>query len=1079
MTYRRKRRDTGCGNPGPRRPPAPVPDGSAGARHWSGAANWWRTRDARAALVGAVLGLAVGAIPVHAQAIGGSISGLVRAPSGAGVHAEVRAIHLATGTQYHSSARPDAEYRFPALPPGTYELRPVAEGLASPPAMVRVRVGTHAVVPLAMALSTETYSVTVTESTPLVEAATAALGTVVEREELRNLPLNQRVFLPLTLLAGGTHSSAPGSELSTQNDSGFHVAGARESSNNFLLDGIDNNDIYINRIVVSPPLDTVREFRLHASGYKAEFGRSAGGQVNVVSRSGSAEFHGSAYGYFRNENLDAKNFFDPEERPIPPYRRSQFGGTLGGPLAGDRTFFFGGFEGTRIDDAATRTASVPTPALRNGDFSGLESPVIDPFAGAPFPGNRIPESRQSSIGAAIAGYWPDPNRANPVQNHVSSPVGDSLVNQVLGRVDRYFGDSSRLFARYIVGHARSFDPFSGSEVPGFGSFTLDRGQQMATSFTHAFSPLTLLEARGGFNRLRREVLHQNAGNDIAGELGIPGLSTDPRFVGFPGVNVAGFASLSDDTALPILRHSTTSHISVSLTRPGARHGLKWGGELRAASIDGTQGLFGRGQFNFLGAISQHPVSDLLLGFPTYSIRTVVDNDFRQRARFWNGFVQDDWRLARRITLSAGMRYEYNAPVHDADDRFMQFDLDAQRLVVPGTTSLGRAGYAPDRNNFAPRIGVAWNPRESLVLRAAYGTYHEVNILEANSGLYFNPPYFDLQIYFPSQFSLPSLDDPFGGPGFTPTPSVNALQPDFRTGYAQQWNAGVERAVAGGVVVRASYVGSKGSKLLRRRNLNQPPPGAGEVDARRPIPGFANVVLFESAASSIYHSGVLTVERRFRGQLGFRAAYTWAKAIDDVSAFLGSTGDQAFPQDSHNFRAERGLSNFDQRHRLAASVQYAVPFRHWFARGWRAYAIATIAGGRPLTPQLVDDNSNTGNTGGIFGSDRPHLLSDPGAVRSAPGRYFDPGAFAVPSRFTFGNAGRNVLTGPGTSSIDAALVRSIQISDTATIEMRVEAFNLANAANFGLPGRTFGLPTFGQIPVAGQARQVQLGLRLTY
>lgn len=1014
-----------------------------------------------------------------AQGVGGSVSGVVLGPSGARVEADVAATHVDTGLEYFSPAAAGGGYRFPALPPGTYELRPSADGLAAPAAKVQVRVGTSVVVDLKMILETVQFSVDVTESTPLVEAGTAAIGTVIGRDEMRNLPLNQRVFLPLTLLAGGTHASAPGSELSTQNDSGFHVAGGREVANNFLLDGVDNNDLYINRIVVSPPLDTVREFRLHASGYAAEYGRSAGGQVNVVSRSGTRQFRGTAYDYFRNDAMDARNLFDPAGQPAPPYRRSQFGGTLGGPLAGRRTFFFGGFEGTRIEDAATRTAAVPPPAWREGDFSGLAAPVIDPFARAPFPQNRIPLERRNAAGTALAGHWPAPNRSDPVQNYVSTPLGDGLVNQLVGRLDHDIGGKTRFFARYNLSHARSFDPFSDSDVPGFGSFTLDRGHHLAASLTQTFSPFTLLEARGGFNRLRREVLHQNVGHDFAQELGIPGLPKDPLLVGFPSVNVAGFASLSDDTALPILRRSNTAQLALHLTRAGPRHRLKWGAEHRSVWIDGTQGLFGRGQFNFLGAISQNPVSDLVLGFPTYSIRTVVDNDFRQRARFWNGYAQDDWALAEGLTLSLGLRYEYNSPAYDAEDRFMQFDLGAARLVEPGTTGLGRAGYAPDRNNLAPRFGIAWNPRESTVVRAAYGVYHEVSILEANSGLYFNPPYFDLKLFFPSPYSLPSLDNPFPGDGVALPASVNALQPDFRTGYAQHWSAGLEHALPGRIVVRASYIGSKGSKLLRRRNLNQPAPGEGEVDLRRPTPGFSNIVLFESGASSTYHSGVVTLERRFAGNAGFRAAYTWAKSIDDVSAFLSSSGDQAFPQNSHDFRAERGLSNFDQRHRLVLSLQYATPFRHWLLGGWRTYAIATFAGGRPVTPQLAVDNSNTGNTGGIFGADRPHAVSDPRSPSPTPERFFNPAGFAMPAPYTFGNAGRNVLAGPGSSSVDVALVRALRVADSTTIELRAEAFNLANTANLALPERTFGVPTFGRVLSAGQARQIQLGVRLTF
>ena len=426
-----------------------------------------------------------------------------------------------------------------------------------------------------------------------------------------------------------------------------------------------------------------------------------------------------------------------------------------------------------------------------------------------------------------------------------------------------------------------------------------------------------------------------------------------------------------------------------------------------------------------------------------------------------------------------MRYEYNSPAVDADDRFMQFDLAARRLTPAGAAPLGRAGYAADRNNFAPRAGLSWNPGKTLAVRAGYGIYHEVHMLEANSGLYFNPPFFDLRIFFPSQTQLLTLDAPFPGEGFAPPASVNAIQPDFRTGYAQHFNAGVEKALGGKVVARASYIGSKGAKLLRRRDLNQPPPGAGDVNSRRPIAGFANVALFESAASSVYHSGVFSLERRFTGGLGFTGAFTWSKSIDDASAFLGSRGDQAFPQNSHDFRAERGLSNFDQRSRLVFTMTYDLPFRHAAARGWRLLAIGAFGSGRPFTPRLSGDNSNTGNTGGIFGADRPDVVGDPAAGDSTPERFFNTSAFAAPAALTFGNAGRNILTGPGLANLDLAIVRTLRIADKATIDIRAEAFNLTNRANFDLPQHFSDQPTFGRIQAAGASRQIQLGLRIGF
>jgi outer membrane receptor protein involved in Fe transport len=1017
-----------------------------------------------------------------AQSPTGSIQGVVRDPAGAPATADVTALLVETGRSFETTTDVEGLYRFPALPVGEYELKASARNLTGAPRRVRMELGRRLGVDLELTLEAILETVEVEDSTPLIDVGSAALGSLISREVLRDLPLNQREFLQLALLAGGAHPAAPGSELERQNDSGLHLNGAREASNNFLLDGVDNNDIYINRLVVSPPLDSVQEFRLHAANYAAEFGRGGGAQVNVVSRAGTNQLHGSFYEYLRNDAFDARNFFDPAGQPIPKFQRNQFGASAGGPLREDRAFFFGGYEGTRIRDAVTRTALVPTPAELAGDFSDLGRPVIDPFTQAPFPGNLIPADRLDPAAAALAAAWPAPNRPDPAQNLVTTPVGDGLVNQLYGRGDLYAGPRDALYVRYNLSHDRSLAPFGDGDtnVPGFGSFALNRGQNLAASETHVFGSRAVWETRFGFNRLRREIRHENSGTDVAAALGIEGLSKDPDYIGFPAISVAGFDAIGDETALPILRQDNTYHLLQGVTLLRGPHSLKFGGEFRAVTVDGVQGLFGRGQLNFLGALTAHPLSDFVLGLPTYTIQTTLDNPFRQRAQSWNGYVQDDWRVSPRLTLNLGLRYELNRPAVDADDRFQYFDLDRFELVPAGTGALGRAGYRADRNNFAPRLGLSWNPAAGMVLRGGYGFFHDITILEANSGLYFNPPYFDLRIFFPSATSLLTITEPFPtGSGITPRASVNAIQPDFRTGYAQQWNGGMEKALGAGVVLRASYVGSKGAKLLRRRDLNQPAPGSGDVDARRPIPGFANVVSFESASSSIYHSGVLTLERRFATGLAFSASYTLSKSIDDCSAFISSDGDQAFPQNSQDFSAERALSSFDERQRFVFSGSYPLPFRNPLARGWAIYTIASLGSGRPLTPALSVDNSNTGNSGSIFGQDRPDAVGDPAAGPSTPERWFNTDAFATPAPFNFGSAGRNVLIGPGSASVDLALVRRFSVGERAHVDLRAEAFNLANRANFDLPRRFADQPTFGRVLSAGAARQFQFGLRIEY
>ena len=1023
---------------------------------------------------------------LNAQTQTASLAGRVLDPSGRVVaQARVEAVEQATQRRHATSADDLGQYRFPLLSVGEYALQATAPGLRSNPATVRLSVGGRWRVDIPLVLETERTQIEISDATPLLEPENTALGSVISRARISNLPLNAREFLQLALLSAGTLPAAPGSELSRQNNSGLHVGGAREASNNFLLDGVDNNDLYINRLVVSPPLDAVREFRLHAANYQAEYGRGGGAQINVVSQSGTNGFHGSVYNYLRNHALDARNFFDAPDQPIPQFQRNQFGASLGGPVHRGRTFFFGGYEGTRVRDGVTKTARVPGLAERNGDFSASPFPVIDPFTQQPFPGNRIPAERIHPIARDLALRWPAPNRPDAVQNLVSAPRGDLLVNQLYGRIDHYLSPRDALFARYNFSHDRGLEPFNdgNTNVPGFGSFVLNRGQNLVLSETHVFSPATVAELRFGFNRLRREVLQENIGHDVAGELGIAGVSSDPLFSGFPAINVSGFDSLADNIALPIVREDQTFHLVANLTHVRGGHTLKWGGEYRHFSDDGIQAFFGRGQLNFLGAFTQNPGGDFLLGFPTFTIQTVIDNPFRQRASSWNGFLQDDWRVTPRLTLNLGLRYEWNRPATDVEDRFMTFDPDARQLVRAGEGGIPRAGFRRDNNNFAPRIGLSWSPRDAddLVLRAGWGVFYDTTILEANSGLYFNPPFFDLRLFFPSQQSLLTLADPFPtGAGFTPPPTVFAMQPNFRTAYLQHANVSIEKVLPGRTVVRAAYVASKGTKLLRQRDINQPPPGEGPTFLRQPIPGFANVVLFESAASSTYHSGQFSLERRFSRGLSFSLGYTISKSIDDASAFLPTDGDPSFPQNSRDLRAERGLSAFDQRHRFVVAASYVLPFRnHWAAKDWRFDLIAAIQSGAPLTPQLSFDNSNTGNTGAIAGADRPDVIGDPSSGPSTPERFFNTNAFAVPAPFTFGNAGRNILTGPGSATIDLALGRAFRFGETARLDFRAEAFNLLNRPNFDLPGRIADQPGFGAIASARSARQIQFSLRLGF
>jgi len=397
----------------------------------------------------------------------------------------------------------------------------------------------------------------------------------------------------------------------------------------------------------------------------------------------------------------------------------------------------------------------------------------------------------------------------------------------------------------------------------------------------------------------------------------------------------------------------------------------------------------------------------------------------------------------------------------------------------GTDGESRSGLKPDRDNLSPRVGFAWTPAEAWVVRGGYGVYYDEGMLVVNSSLYFNPPFFGVQLAFPTATSLVKLSDPFAK-GFPAAPSPNTLSPDLTTGYLQHWNLAVERQLSASSVLSVAYAGSKGTDLIRSRDLNQPAPAPGPVAARRPYPGFGGIFFTDSGGNSNFHALEVSLDRRLARHVSALLAYTFSKSIDDTSAFLGTKPDKNFPQDSSNFHGERALSSFDVRQRFTAAYIYEIPGHALWSRNFELRGIVTAQSGQPFTPILRTDNSNTGNMGGIFGSDRPDVLHDPNLSQRTPERWFDTTAFAVAPRYHFGSAGRNILEGPALASFDLALERRFAIRERASLSFDAEAFNLFNRTNFDLPERIADDPaTFGRIFSAKAPRQIQFALRLTF
>ncbi len=607
------------------------------------------------------------------------------------------------------------------------------------------------------------------------------------------------------------------------------------------------------------------------------------------------------------------------------------------------------------------------------------------------------------------------------------------------------------------------------------------GHNAMIQYQRTMSSNIVNSLRLGFNRAFRRVLPQNAGINVGALWGVNWLNVAPRDFGYPAITVAGYSSIGDGSQLPIERNTTSYQISDGLSLVLGSHHVKLGGEVRHIRLNGFLDYFARGSLTFSGAITGSGIKDLLLGYPTFGIQATFDNPETLRTTAYNAYVQDDWKLVPTVTLNLGLRYEYNTPPVDPFNRMSAFDPATRALVQVGTGGVSRSGIRPDRNNLAPRVGLAWKPLPNLVVRGGYGIYYDSGMLVVNSSLYFNPPYFNVRAFFPTRTSLLTLDDPFPTRGgITPPASPNTLSPDLTTAYLQHWNFGVERQLGSATVVSLVYGGTKGTHLIRSRDLNQAAPGPADVDSRRPVPGYGGILFIESGANSTYHSLQASMDRRLSRRFSLLASYTVSKSIDDTSAFLASNAEKNFPQNSQNIRAERGLSSFDMRHRLTAAYVYLVPGRSWWNRNFELRGITTVQSGQPFTPYLRFDNSNTGNIGGAFGLDRPDLLKNPRLSNPTPERWFDTSAFAVPAPYHFGSAGRNVLIGPGLVNWDVALARRFTLREGVSLLLDAEVFNLFNHAQFDLPQAYADEPTtFGRIFSAKAPRQIQFALRLSF
>jgi len=1049
----------------------------------------------------------LGTSSTTAQTHRGAVVGTVSDPNGAVVpNANTKLINRDTNETRSVQSGDSGEYTIASLSPGSYTLEVEVKGFPSFRQNFLLKVNQELRIDVVLPAPTIDSTEIDVPAPGDLKKESASHGAVIDNRQVTGLPLDGRNFYELALLGPGTSPPAQGSAGSVRGDFAFSVNGAREDSNNFLLDGVYNVDPKLNTFGVRPPVDAIREFENLTSTYDASFGRSAGAQINVVLKSGSNNIHGSAYEFHRNGALDARNFFAPANEPAPKYLRNQFGFAFGGPLRRDKTFFFGDYEGTRAREGITRVTNVPTAAERIGDFSqSLFGVPINPLTGAPFTGGRIPDALINPIGRKIAALYPLPNRATPFANFVSSPVQRDRDDHFDGRVDHLFNSRSSWAFRYSFGDRNLFEPFAGSGfslVPGFGNDVTRRSQNAMISETHVFSPALVNDARFAFNRVASAVRQQNAGISINKVVGLPELSSNPRDFGLSFITLTGFSPIGHEGNNPQNSVTNTFQILDTATYSSGRHLWKFGGDVRFVQQNAFRDVQSRGliQFSPFGQITFNALGDLLLGLPLLTGGAHVDNAQHLRTNSYNVFANDNFRITRNLTLIGGLRYEYNSPPVDAFNRANIYDPSKRTLVPVGTAGVPRSGFHGDKNNFAPRVGFAWTIGDEgkTVVRGGYGVYYDQSPLAPGEALYFNRPYFDFNLFF-SLPGLPlTLNDPF--PAFFPLSlpdSALSIQRDLRTAYMQHWSASVQQQLGRSRVLEVAYVASKGTKLLAARDINQPPPSVlppGLPFVPRPNPFFDDITQVESRANSRYDSLQVQFTQRLDFGLAILGSYTWSKSEDDASNFFSSAGDPNFPQDSNNLRPERGRSNFDLRHRFSLSYSYSLPVgkgqryladNGWVSAlltGWQTFGILTLQSGRPFTVALLPeiDNSGTGrSTLGFGANDRPNLAGNPNLSSRTPERWFNTSAFVFPAPGTFGNAGRNILTGPGYQNLNASLVKNTALTERLNLQLRAEAFNLFNHPNLNLPDNFLGSPTFGRISSAREPRHIQFGVKLLF
>jgi hypothetical protein len=1059
--------------------------------------------------------LAVSSLACFGQAGKSELFGTVQDPSSLTVKgAKVSADELATGAKFQTTSGERGEYHLLGLPAGQYSVSVEQPGFRTYNRTgVALRLADQIQLNLQLQIGQPTQTVDVHEELPLLQTANGSVGFNVSGEKLETLPLDGRNFIPLVALSPGVALPGGGSLLP-------RINGSRPRTNEYMYDGISVLQPEPGQVVFYPVIDAMEEFKLNINAYSPEYGRSNGGTVMVIGKSGSNDLHGTLFEFIRNEDLNARNYF-AQPGPKPEFRRNQYGFTVGGPIRRNKTFFFADWQGTRLLTGLTRFSTVPTNAQRGGVFTTtIYDPATNPRT--PFANNTIPTSRFDSMAAQILQHYPVPNLPGTANNFVRTAVEHDSQDQFDGRIDHVFNEKHRVFGRYsfLRDDDNPVTPLpdgSGSLTTGAIGHSIIRGDSIASEYDWAPSPTMLNQARFGWSR--RNIDQSSLQN---GGISIPGVPANSFASTLPIFTVTGLQQIGPTTAANSKFTTTITEYLDTFSWVHGRHTIKFGTDIRREALDivnpanptGSYAFTTTGTDSSAGAGGNSLASMLLGQVNAFSI-DIQGKVLQPRAHIAEFFVGDDWKVTDRLTLNIGARYTLNFPSTEANNQTAIFNLKRQVLDFPHT------GRELECCDFGPRIGSAYRIGDSWVIRSGYGMiwFEQTGITTP-----FTLPQFPF-VQTIGQQSQDNINAAFtlaGGPSIVVTPpnpnsglgqGVFSVQRDSGSGNSQQWNLTVQKTIGKDFNFEIGYLGSKNTHLgLPEWNLNQlpaadlaqgaallvkvPNPYYGQIPASsslgqttitqqqllRAYPRFTNVAMFrDNVADSEYEALQLKLEKRLARGLTFTLAYTFSKLIDDASTYFSQTiftGPMLTTigaADANNRQLERDVSSGDIPRVFSAAWVYRIP-RWKKIAGWEIGGLIRIQSGDAVPiSQATNFNSALG-----YALQRPNRISDPNnfANRSASA-FFHVAAFTTAPQFTIGNSSRNPIRGPGLQNADIMIGKTFRLAEKMSFEFRAEAFNVSNTPPLNDPNGSFGAAAFGTITTAGNPRDFEFAGKLHF